>query len=50
VSVLLVPDEQYDGREAELRTAGLAVHRAEGPWSATEPGSMSLVERHTARG
>jgi len=50
VSILLVPDEQYDGREIELRTAGLAVHRAEGPWSATEPGSMPLVERHTARG
>ncbi|GAA0564266.1 histidine phosphatase family protein [Paractinoplanes ferrugineus] len=50
VSVLLVPDEQWDGRQVELRTSGLAVHRAEGPWSATEPGSMSLVERHTARG
>jgi len=27
-----------------------AVHRAEGSWSTTEPGSMSLVDRHTARG
>ncbi|MEU4243866.1 histidine phosphatase family protein [Actinoplanes sp. NPDC026619] len=50
VSVLLVPDEQWDGRQVELRTSGLAVHRAEGLWSATEPGSMALVERHTARG
>ncbi len=50
VSILLIPDEQYDGREVELRTAGLAVHRTDRPWSATEPGSMRLVERHTARG
>ena len=49
VSILLRP---YDG-EAELeplRTAGLAVHRAEGPWSQTEPFSMPLVMQHTARG
>jgi phosphohistidine phosphatase len=50
VSILLVPDDQYDGQEVELRTAGLAVHRADGSWSATEPGSMRLVDRHTARG
>jgi phosphohistidine phosphatase len=50
VSVLLVPDEQWDGQEVELKTAGLAVHRADGPWSATEPGSMPLIDRHTARG
>jgi phosphohistidine phosphatase len=50
VSVLLVPDEQWDGRQVELRTSGLAVHRADGPWSGTEPGSMALIERHTARG
>jgi phosphohistidine phosphatase len=50
VSILLVPDDQYNGQETELRTASLAVHRAEGPWSATEPGSMALVERHIARG
>ncbi|MFD0519119.1 SixA phosphatase family protein [Paractinoplanes durhamensis] len=50
VSILLVPDEQWDGRQVELRTSGLAVHRAEGLWAATEPGSMPLVERHTARG
>ena len=50
VSILLIPDDQWDGRDVELRTAGLAVHRAEGGWSATEPGSMSLVDRHTARG
>jgi len=50
ISVLLLPDEQYDGVEVGLKTAGLAVHRAEGSWSATEPSSMRLVERHTARG
>ncbi|MEV6599096.1 histidine phosphatase family protein [Actinoplanes sp. NPDC051346] len=33
-----------------LRTSGLAVHRAEGWWSTTEPGSMPLVMTHTARG
>ena len=50
VSILLIPDEQYDGEEVVLKTAGLAVHRAEGSWSATEPRSMPLHERHTARG
>src|SRR3954453_16718873 len=50
VSILLIPDEQWDGREVELRTSGLAVHRAEASWSETSPGSMRLVERHTARG
>jgi phosphohistidine phosphatase len=50
VSILLIPDEQYDGREIELKTSGLTVHRAEGPWSETELGSMPLIERHTARG
>jgi phosphohistidine phosphatase len=49
VSILLQPD----GGKAEfetLRTAGMAVHRAEGPWSQTEPYSMPLVTTHTARG
>jgi phosphohistidine phosphatase len=50
VSILLVPDEQYDGQAVELKTAGLAVHRADGAWSGVEPGSMRLVERQTARG
>jgi phosphohistidine phosphatase len=50
VSALLIPDADYDGIAVELKTAGLAVHRADGPWSATEPGSMGLVERHVARG
>jgi len=50
VSMLLVPNKQYDSRGVELRTSGLAVHRSEGPWSEIEPGSMPLVERHTARG
>jgi phosphohistidine phosphatase len=50
VSTLLVPDDHWDGQEVELKTAGLAVHRADGAWSTTEPGSMPLVERHTARG
>jgi phosphohistidine phosphatase len=50
VSLLLIPDEAYDGQDVALKTAGLAVHRTEGSWSTTEPGSMPLVERHTARG
>jgi phosphohistidine phosphatase len=50
VSALLIPDEEYDGMEVELKTAALAVHRFEGSWSGAGPGSMSLVERHTARG
>ncbi|MEV4348095.1 histidine phosphatase family protein [Actinoplanes sp. NPDC049596] len=50
VSLLLLPDDQYDGVDVALKTAGLAVHRADGPWSTTEPRSMPLIERHTARG
>jgi phosphohistidine phosphatase len=50
VSLLLIPDEQYDGNDVGLKTGGLAVHRTEGSWSDTSPGSMRLVERHTARG
>lgn len=50
VSVLLMPDDQFDGVEVDLRTSGLAVHQADGPWSGVEPGSMRLLERHTARG
>ena len=50
VSTLLIPDDQWDGQEVELRTSGLAVHRAEAGWSETSPRSMRLVERHTARG
>jgi phosphohistidine phosphatase len=50
VSLLLIPDEQYDGNDVGLKTSGLAVHRTEGSWSETSPGSMRLVERHTARG
>lgn len=49
VSVLLrstLGDDRFDG----LKTCGLAVHRAEGAWSGTEPGAMDLVQRHTARG
>ena len=50
VSILLVPDDQFGGAEVDLKTSGLAVHQADGPWSGTEPGSMRLRERHTARG
>jgi phosphohistidine phosphatase len=50
VSLLLIPDEQYDGNDVGLKTTGLAVHRTEDSWSATSPGSMRLIERHTARG
>ena len=49
VSLLLRPHEQ-DGETHGLKTAGIAVHRAEGPWSLTGPGSMALVAQHTARG
>jgi phosphohistidine phosphatase len=49
VSTLLRPDDQ-DSEPEGLKTAGLAVHKAEGPWSETEPGSMELVTQHTARG
>jgi phosphohistidine phosphatase len=50
VSLLLIPDDQYDGNEVSLKTSGLAVHRTDAPWSETSPGSMRLAERHTARG
>lgn len=50
VSLLLIPDDQWDGQEIALKTAGLAVHRFESPWSSFEPRAMPLVERHTARG
>ena len=50
VSVMLMPDDQFDGDEVDLRTSGLAVHQATGPWSDTDLGSMRLLERHTARG
>ncbi|MDY7086184.1 MAG: histidine phosphatase family protein [Actinomycetota bacterium] len=49
VSMLLLPDDQYDGIDVIMRTSGVAVHRADGSWSGTEPRSMGLVERHTAR-
>ena len=48
VSLLLRPDADRD--RAELKTAGMAVHRAEEPWSQTEPGGMPLVQEHTGRG
>ena len=49
VSILLRPYDE-EGEVAALRTAGMAVHRAEGPWSRTEPFSMPLITEHTARG
>ena len=49
VSVLL-RDDVEGGIVAGLKTAGLAVHKADGPWSQTEPGGMPLVIEHTARG
>jgi phosphohistidine phosphatase len=49
VSLLLRPYEGESEFQA-LRTSGMAVHRAEGPWSGTEPFSMPLVRAHTARG
>lgn len=49
VSLLLIPDAQWDDQQISLKTAGLAVHRTDASWSTTEPGSMHLVTRHTAR-
>ncbi len=48
ISLLLRPD---DGNAdfAGLKTCGIAVHRTDGSWSDTEPGSMPLVETYTAR-
>jgi phosphohistidine phosphatase len=48
VSLLLRPSA--DPHAAELKTAGIAVHRADGPWSQTEPGGMPLIGEHTGRG
>jgi phosphohistidine phosphatase len=48
VSLLLRPAADLD--DAGLKTAGMAVHRADGPWSQTEPGGMPLIEQHTVRG
>jgi phosphohistidine phosphatase len=49
VSILLRP---YDGEAVleALKTSGMAVHRADGAWSQTEPFTMPLVKTHTARG
>lgn len=49
VSILLRPYDD-EGPVTTLKTSGLAVHRAEGPWSGTEPFSMPLILAHTARG
>jgi phosphohistidine phosphatase len=49
VSVLLRPDDEGPDFTG-LKTAGLAVHQSQGPWSDTEPGSMELLKRHAARG
>jgi phosphohistidine phosphatase len=49
VSFLLRPAESGTVVE-ELKTSGLAVHRAEGPWSRTEPYALPLITTHTARG
>jgi phosphohistidine phosphatase len=48
VSILLHPHDEQAAL-AGLKTSGLAVHRAEGPWSQTEPGAMPLIAAHTAR-
>ena len=49
ISILLRPydaNAEFDG----LKTSGMAVHRSKGSWSEVEPGSMPMIERHTARG
>jgi phosphohistidine phosphatase len=49
VSLLLRPDDEDTAMDG-LKTAGMAVHRVEGSWSDTQPGSLPLVNQHTARG
>ncbi|NMO57605.1 histidine phosphatase family protein [Actinoplanes sp. TBRC 11911] len=49
VSLLLIPDSEWDGQQIALKTSGLAIHSTDAPWSETEPGSMHLTSRHTAR-
>lgn len=49
VSLLLIPDSEWDGQQIALKTSGMAIHTTEALWSATEPGSMHLQSRHTAR-
>lgn len=49
VSLLLIPDSEWDGKQIALKTSGLAIHTTAAPWSSTEPGSMHLESRHTAR-
>ncbi|MFI5936034.1 SixA phosphatase family protein [Actinoplanes sp. NPDC051494] len=49
VSILLNPDAGTRFTEG-MKTSGIAVHRTEGLWSDTEPGSMPLIKAHTARG
>ncbi|GLY99251.1 histidine phosphatase family protein [Actinoplanes sp. NBRC 103695] len=49
VSVLLRPDDE-DLDFTGLKTCGLAVHQNRGLWSETQPQSMDLIKRHTARG
>jgi phosphohistidine phosphatase len=49
ISILLRPYDNQVVPEA-LKTSGLAVHRAEGLWSQTEPFTMPLIKAHTARG
>jgi phosphohistidine phosphatase len=46
---LLLGGYDLDPGFTGLKTCGLAVHRTEGSWSATEPGSLPLAETHTAR-
>ena len=47
VSLLLRPDGDPD--DSGLKTAGMAVHEAEGSWAQTEPRSMPVVKEHTGR-
>jgi phosphohistidine phosphatase len=38
------------GEGADLRTSGIAVHRAPGSWASFAPGAAPLTASHTARG
>jgi phosphohistidine phosphatase len=49
-AVLAATDESDDGDDANLRTAGIAVHQVDGDWRACGPGTAPVVRRYTARG
>ena len=49
VSLLLIPDAEWDGQQITLKTSAIAIHQTNAPWSTTEPAAMHLKLRHTPR-